>query len=50
MEQVERGQGLDLLAMAVHSRFEWEVVPQMWEFSQRIVVLSKIRLEPAAAV
>ena len=46
MERVERGQGLELVALVVHSIFVGVVVPQMWEFSAHIVVLAKPRPEP----
>ena len=50
MEQVERGRGLELLALVVHSRFGWVVVPKMWEFSLHIAVLANPRPEPTAVV
>ena len=46
MEQVEQGQGLESLTLVVHSIFGWAVVPQMWEFSPRIVVSSMPRPKP----
>ena len=48
MERVERGQGLELFALAVHSRFVGVTVPQMWEFSPYIVLLAKPFPEPTA--
>ena len=48
MEQVEQGQGIEPLALLVHSRFGWVAVPQMWAFAPRIAVLAKPRPEPAA--
>ena len=48
MEWVERGRGLGILSLVVHSRFEWVVVPQMWEFSQRTIVLAIPLFEPPA--
>ena len=47
-EWVERGWGLEPLALVVHSIFEWEVVPQMWEFSPHTTMLAMSWLEPAA--
>ena len=56
MERVERGQGLELLALVVHSRFEWEAmhsifeweaVPQMQAFAPHTIMLAKGWPEPA---
>ena len=41
MERVERGRGLELVALAVHSRFVGVVVPQMLEIAPHTVVLAK---------
>ena len=49
-ERVERGRGLELVALVVHSIFVGVVVPQMWEFSPHTVVLAKPWLELAAVV
>ena len=46
-EQVELGQGFEPLALEGHSIFEWEAVPQMWEFAPSIAVLANPRPEPA---
>ena len=40
-ERVEQGWGFGLVALVVHSRFVGVVVPRMWEFSPRTVVLAK---------
>ena len=45
VERVERG--LELVALAVHSRFVGVVVPQMWEFSPHTAMLAKSWNEPA---
>ena len=45
-EQVELGQGLEPLALVVHSIFGWVVVPQMWAFARCIVFLAKPRPDP----
>ena len=50
MEWEEGGWGLELVALAVHSRFVEVVVPRMWEFAPHTTVLSKSWLEPAAVV
>ena len=50
MEQVEQGQGLELVEVVVHSRFVGVVVPQMWAFSPCTVVLAKPWPKPAAVV
>ena len=47
MEQVEQGRGIELVALAMHSRFVGLVVPQMWEFSAHTIVLAKPCSEPA---
>ena len=41
-------QGLELVALVVHSIFVGVVVPQMWEFSPHTIVLAKTWPEPAA--
>ena len=41
MEWVEQGQGLELVALVVHSIFVGVVVPQMWEFPPHTIVLAK---------
>ena len=46
MEQVERGQGLELVALVVHSIFVGVVVPQMWAFSPHTTMLAKPWPEP----
>ena len=38
---MERGQGLELVALVVHSIFVGVVVSQMWEFSPHIAVLAR---------
>ena len=45
-ERVERGWGLELVALAVHSRFVGVVVPQTWEFSSHTTVLAKTWPDP----
>ena len=47
-EQVERGRGIELVALAVHSRFVGVVVSQMWVFAPHTAVLAKPWPEPAA--
>ena len=49
-EWVEQGQGLGLLALVVHSIFEWVVLPQMWDFALGTVVLAKPWPEPTTVV
>ena len=49
-EQVEKGRGIKQIAPVMHSRLGWVLVPQMWEFVLRIVVLSKPRPEPVVVV
>ena len=49
-ERVEQGRGIEPLALVLHNKFEWVAVPQMWEFSLRIVVSAMPRPEPAAMV
>ena len=44
---VERGQGLELVALVVHNRFVGVVVPQMWEFAPHTAMLAKPWLDPA---
>ena len=44
---MERGRGLELVALVVHSIFVGVVVPQMWEFSPHTVVLAKPWTESA---
>ena len=46
-EWVERGWGIKLVAMVVHSIFVGVVVPQMWEFAPRTAMLSVPRPNPA---
>ena len=48
MERVERERGIELVALAVHSRFVGMVVQQMWEFTPHTAVLSKTLPEPIA--
>ena len=50
MEWVERGKGLELVALVVHSIFVGVIVPQMWEFSLDTVVLEKSWLDPTTVV
>ena len=50
MEWVEPRWGLELVVLAMHSRFVWVVVPQMWEFSPYTIFLAKPWPEPAAVV
>ena len=50
VEWVERGWGLELVALMVHSIFVGVVVPQMWEFSPHTIVLAKPLPEPPAVV
>ena len=45
---MERGRGLELIALVVHSIFVGVVVPQMWEFAPHTVVLAKPWLDPTA--
>ena len=47
-EWVELGQGLELVALVVHSIFVGEVVPRMWAFSPHTVVLAKPWPDPTA--
>ena len=49
-EWVERGRGLELVALVVHSIFVVVVVPRMREFAPHTVVLSKPWPEPTAVV
>ena len=49
-EWVERGRGIELVALVVHSIFVGVVVPQMWEFSPHTVVLAKPWPDPAVVV
>ena len=49
-ELVERGRGLELVALVVHSIFMGVVVPQMWEFSPRTTVLAKPFPKPTVVV
>ena len=48
MERVEQGRGLEPLALVVHNKFGWVVVPQMWAFAPRTAVLAMPWPEPAA--
>ena len=48
--RVEWGRGLELVALVVHSIFVGVVVPQMWAFSPRTVLLAKPWPEPTAVV
>ena len=50
MEWVEWGQGVEFVALVVHSIFVGVVVPQMWEFSPHTIVLAKPWPEPTAMV
>ena len=47
-EWVEQGWGLEPLALVVHNKFGWAVVPQMWEFAPRTAGLAMPWPEPAA--
>ena len=47
-ERVEQGQGLELLALVVHNKFEWVVVPQIWKFPPHTSMLAMPRPEPTA--
>ena len=47
MKRVERGQGIELVALVVHSIFVGVVVPQMWEFSPHNAMLAKPWPKPA---
>ena len=49
-EWAERGRGLGLPALVVHSIFGWVAVPKLWEFSLHTTVLAKTWLELAAVV
>ena len=50
IDQVEWGQGFELVALVVHSMFVGVVVPQMWAFSPHTIVLAKPWPGPAAVV
>ena len=50
MEHVERGRGLEPLALVVHNKFGWVAVPQMWAFSPCIAMLAKTRPKPMVVV
>ena len=47
-EWVERGLGLEIVALMVHSIFMGVVVPQMWSFVPHTIVLAKSWHEPTA--
>ena len=47
MERVERGRGLELVALVVHSIFVGVLVPRMWAFAPHTIVLAKPWPEPA---
>ena len=49
-ERVERGKGIELVALVLHSIFVGVVVPQMWEFSPHTAVLAKPWPGPTAVV
>ena len=45
---MEQAWGLEPLALVVHNKFGWAVVPQMWAFSPHTTVLSMPWPEPTA--
>ena len=48
MERVEQEQGLELVALVVHSIFVGVMVPRMWAFAPHIFLLAKPSPELAA--